>query len=79
MRQKIRGQMVMAEAGIIARDNILTHEKRVKLQSMSTYWWEVKEREDKSLLGPELHQVYSMVGTDLLFIIARYIELTEEK
>jgi hypothetical protein len=64
---------------MITKDNILTHEERVAFRSMSRYWQEVAKREDTSPLLHELDKVRRMVGVDLLFILARYIELTEEE
>lgn len=64
---------------MITKDNILTHKERVTFRSMSRYWQEVEKREDTGPLLHELDKVYRMVGVDLLFILARYIELTEEE
>jgi hypothetical protein len=59
-------------------DNILTDKDRKSLKSMSNYWREVAKREDPSPLDQELYTVIRTLGTNILFIIARYIELTEE-
>ena len=59
-------------------DNILTAKDRSSLKSMSNYWREVAKREDTSPLEQELYTVTRRLGTNILFIIARYIELTEE-
>lgn len=58
-------------------DNILTDAERTKLTSMARYWREVEEREDISPLEHEMNQVFHMVGINLLFVLARYIEITK--
>lgn len=55
-----------------AKDNILTDKERAQLKSMANYWKEVRNREDTS-------QLERALGAKILFIIARYIELTEEE
>lgn len=60
-------------------DNILTTVERQKFASMARYWYEVEEREDTSPLMDETLIIYRQLGVRTLFILARYIELTEEK
>lgn len=60
------------------KDKILTDEERATLKSMAMYWEEVAEREEKGPLEHELLMVYRKLGYRVLFIIARYLELTEE-
>ena len=61
------------------KDNILTDEERGQLKSMAMYWKEVRGREDTSPLEHELLMVYRKLGYRMLYIIERYLELTEEE
>jgi hypothetical protein len=58
---------------------ILTDAERTELKSMATYWQEVEKREDTSPLDEELLMVYRRLGPKVLFIIAQYLELTENE
>jgi len=60
-------------------DNILTDAERITLKNMANYWQEVGKREDTSPLEEEHLMVYRKFGYKVLFIIARYLELTENK
>lgn len=57
--------------------NILTDAERITLKSMAKYWQEVGKREDTSPLEEELSMVCRKFGYKVLFIIAQYLELTE--
>lgn len=61
------------------KDNILTEEERTSLKSMALYWDEVAKRENTAPLEYEVLMVFQNLGTRILPIIARYIELTEVK
>lgn len=60
-------------------DEILTDSERKSLRSMVRYWNEVSEREDKGPLVGEVLVVSRLLGPKLLFVIAKYLELTEVK
>lgn len=59
-------------------NKIITDEERVALNSMSTYWKEVRSREDVTPLMDEVQQVYRLLGTRILDIIEEYLKLTKE-
>ena len=58
-------------------DNILTETERQKFISMARYWREVENREDTSPLDQELLVVLRWLQTRMLFVLARYIEITQ--
>lgn len=60
-------------------DEILTDSERKSLKSMARYWNEVAEREDKGPLYSEVLTVSKLLGPKLLFIVTKYLELTEGK
>ena len=59
------------------KDEILTEEERTSLKSMALYWDKVAKQENTTPLEYELLMVFRSLGTRILPIIARYIELTE--
>lgn len=61
------------------KSTILTNDERAKLISMSTYWKEVRQREDITPLYHEVETVYRMIGTRILDILEEYIELTRDE
>ncbi len=58
-------------------DHILTDIERAKFKSMARYWREVEEREDTSPLEQEFLIVARWLQTRMLFVLARYIEITK--
>ena len=77
------GQMVECEVARYAanrnqsaesRKPILTDEEVRTIRSMSVYWNEVREREDRTPLVFELNQVVRMLGAKILWIVAAHAE-----
>jgi len=58
---------------------ILSEGEVSEVLSMNIYWEEVVERENTSPLLSELNQVFNLLGTKILFIIAEYAKLQREE
>ena len=58
---------------------ILSEGEVSEVLSMNIYWEEVVKRENTSPLLSELNQVFNLLGTKILFIIAEYAKLQREE
>lgn len=59
--------------------NLLTKEEIDTIKSMGLYWEEVAQRESGGqILRHEMQQLYSMIGTQLLWITLEYARSTDQ-